>query len=238
MTNNHPTRIYAIGDLHLPGGSDKPMHVFGPHWEGHFDKIAADWTNRVNDNDIVLIPGDISWAMQMQDAVPDLEAIGGLPGKKIIIRGNHDYWWGSISRLRSNLPVGMYAIQNDAVVLDDMVFCGSRGWMLPNDETDHENRKIYQRELLRMELSLQHARRLLPVGRLVVMIHYPPTDAIGSDSPMSILFEKYQVCDVVYGHLHGASNANAFVGSIHGVRYHPVSCDGLDFQLYQLPNMA
>jgi len=235
MTISNRTQIFAIGDLHLPGGSDKPMHVFGTQWEGHFDKIAADWRLRVEPQDVVLIPGDISWAMQMQDALPDLQAIGALPGKKVLIRGNHDYWWGSISRLRAILPEGMYALQNDALMIGDVVFCGSRGWLQPNDEADAENRKIYQREIVRMELSLQHARKLCPDGPLVVMTHYPPADAAGNPSAMTALFDAYGAKDVVYGHLHGVANATAFAGMIQGVRYHPVSCDGLDFKLYQLP---
>lgn len=236
MTISNCAHIFAIGDLHLPGGSDKPMQVFGTHWEGHFDKIAMDWRLRVAPQDIVLIPGDISWAMQMRDALPDLQAIGSLPGKKVLIRGNHDYWWGSISRLRDSLPAGMHALQNDALMLDDVVFCGSRGWLQPNEETDGENRKIYQRELVRMELSLQHARRLSQTGRLVALTHYPPADAAGNPSDMTALFEAYGASDVVYGHLHGPANANAYMGTLHGVRYHPVSCDGLDFRLYQLPD--
>ena len=120
--------IFAIGDLHLPGGADKPMNVFGAHWEGHFDRIRADWLAKVHEDDAVLIPGDISWAMQAEDARADLEEIGRLPGKKILLRGNHDYWWCGISRLRDMLPAGMYAVQNDAMLLGDL--SGAFGMML------------------------------------------------------------------------------------------------------------
>ena len=109
--------IFAIGDLHLPGGDDKSMAVFGPQWENHWEKIAADWQERVHQQDIVLIPGDISWAMHLEDALPDLQMIGAMPGRKVILRGNHDYWWGAITRVRESLPDGMFALQNDAVVL-------------------------------------------------------------------------------------------------------------------------
>ena len=229
-------RIFAIGDLHLPGGSDKPMHIFGTQWEGHFDKISQDWEARVGDDDIVLIPGDISWAMHMEDALGDLQAIGVLPGKKIIIRGNHDYWWGSISKLRSVLPPNMFAIQNDALILSGYVFSGSRGWMQTIDKDDEENQKIYQRELLRMELSLNCAKRLRSDERMIVLIHYPPTDAAGNSNPMTALFEKYGAEDVFYGHLHGLANQFAFDGIVGNVAYHPVSCDGLNFKLYELPS--
>lgn len=98
--------LFAIGDLHLPGGEEKPMDIFGDHWENHFAHIAADWRARVKDGDVVLIPGDISWAMQLERAVPDLQKIGALPGRKVLIKGNHDYWWNSVSKLRRVLPEG------------------------------------------------------------------------------------------------------------------------------------
>ena len=228
-------RIFAIGDLHLPGGSDKPMDVFGAHWEGHFEKISSDWRERVVETDIVLIPGDISWAMHLEAAREDLEAIGRLPGKKILIRGNHDYWWSAISRLRMILPEGMYALQNDALRFDGFVFCGSRGWNQPESEGDLENQRIYRRELTRMELSLQTGRALAREEELlIVLTHYPPSDHAGRATPMTELFERYGAGHVFYGHLHGAANAGAFDGFIGTVRYHPVSCDGLGFRLFEL----
>lgn len=235
MKTTEAPRVFAISDLHLPGGSNKPMHIFGSHWEGHFDKIAQDWAGRVGERDIVLIPGDISWAMQLADATEDLRMIGALPGRKILTRGNHDYWWAAISRLREQLPDGMYALQNDALLLDDIVFCGSRGWMQPQGEQDEENRRIYQRELMRMRLSLETARRRSPEGRLIALCHYPPTDAAGRVSPMTELFDAHGASDVVYGHLHGQALQSAFEGTVGSVRYHCVSCDYLDFKLRLLP---
>ena len=229
-------RLFAIGDLHLPGGLDKPMNVFGVHWDDHFERISADWLERVRHQDIVLIPGDISWAMHLQAALEDLDAIGALPGKKILIRGNHDYWWSSISRLRSLLPKGMYALQNDALNLEGFVFCGSRGWMQPEGEVDQENQKIYQRELMRMEMSLQKGRTLIKDAEaLIVLTHYPPTNSTGKDTPMTDLFKRYGVSEVFYGHLHGAAIAHAFEGTLGAARYHPVSCDKLGFKLFELP---
>ena len=226
--------IYAIGDLHLPGGSDKPMDVFGAHWEGHFERICADWRSKVKPEDVVLIPGDISWAMQIEDALPDLRKIGGLPGRKILLRGNHDYWWCGISRLRELLPPGMYAVQNDAMLLEDAAFCGTRGWTLPGSGATAEDEKIYRRELLRMEMSLERAVKL-NARRLVVMCHYPPLGEGGAETPLSQLLERFPVDDVVYGHLHGPSLRGAVTGTFRGVRYHCVSCDGLNFQVYRLP---
>lgn len=227
--------IYAIGDLHLPGGADKPMDIFGGGWERHFERISQDWLARVNENDVVLIPGDISWAMQLESALPDLRAIGSLPGKKILLRGNHDYWWSGISRLRDALPEGMYAIQNDALLLGNTAFCGTRGWTLPGNGTTAEDEKIYCRELQRMEMSLERAM-LLHAERLVVMCHYPPLGEGGAETSLSNLIARYPVDDVVYGHLHGASLRSAINGFAYGMRFHCVSCDGLQFQLYRLPD--
>ena len=227
--------IFAIGDLHLPGGDDKPMQVFGTHWEGHWDKIRADWRGRVTDADIVLIPGDISWAMHMENALPDLLSIGELPGRKILLRGNHDYWWGAITRVRDALPQGMYALQNDALVLDGVAFCGSRGWTCPQSEGS-EDARLYARELIRLRLSLERARQLQPQGRLVALTHFPPLLEGGGETPVSALMTEFGVDDVVYGHLHGGSIHSAFTGTVGGVRYHFTSCDGLGFQLYALPD--
>lgn len=124
-------KIFAISDLHISRTSDKPMEVFGGNWVGYLDKIKADWTKKAAEGDVVLIPGDISWAMDLKEALFDMEEFSALPGEKILVRGNHDYWWKSISRIRESLPPHVYALQNDAVRLGNVVFCGSRGWSVP-----------------------------------------------------------------------------------------------------------
>ncbi len=230
------SQVYAIGDLHLPGSMDKAMDMFGPQWEYHFEKIQADWYDRAREQDIILIPGDISWAMDLEDARGDLMAISRLPGSKIIIRGNHDYWWKGIARVRDALPAGMYALQHDALRIGEYLFAGSRGWERPDSESpEPETDKIYQRELIRLEMSLQRARKLDPKKRLIAMCHYPPTDAQGVETPVTSLMAHYQVSDVVYGHLHGYSCCGAFAGILDGVRYHCVSCDCTGFKLHLLP---
>ena len=123
--------IFALSDLHLPLGIDKPMDIFGGNWEGYTDKIIENWKAKVSADDIVLIAGDISWAMKLDEAKADLEWIDKLPGKKIIIKGNHEYWWKSISAVRELLPASMMAIQNDAIKIDNYVICGTRGWNVP-----------------------------------------------------------------------------------------------------------
>lgn len=230
------SRIYAISDLHLPGSYDKSMDLFGPHWQGHFLKIRHDWLSRVTEKDIVLIPGDISWAMRLEDAISDLMSIAELPGQKIIIKGNHDFWWSSLSRVRSNLPEGFHALQNDALVINDFVFCGSRGWNAPGSaEFSQEAEKIYQRELIRLEISLSAAQKIREGRRLVALCHFPPCSGKGEDSAVTGLMERFEVNDVVYGHLHGASCASGFTGEKNGVRYWFASCDCVGFNLLSLP---
>ena len=228
--------LFAIGDLHLPGGDEKPMNVFGAHWEGHFAHIAQDWRERVTAEDTVLIPGDISWAMQLKNALPDLQAIGELPGQKILLRGNHDYWWSGITQVRSILPEGMRALQNDAMDLGACVVCGSRGWIFPTSATrlKPEDEKIYARELLRMEMSLQAAEKLRRDRPLVMMTHYPPLSDGCRDTAFTALAERYGVNCAVYGHLHGQGVRAAFEGTHNGVRYCLTSCDSLDFKLAQI----
>lgn len=229
-------RLYAIGDLHLPGGDEKPMEVFGDHWEGHFARICQDWRERVTDDDVVLIPGDTSWAMQLSAAVPDLQAIGVLPGRKILIKGNHDYWWGGIGQVRKALPEGMFAIQHDTVDVGAAVICGTRGWAYPTQETllSQEDERIFNREMIRLELALQSAVKAAGERPIVVMLHYPPLYQQDRDTPFTRLLEKYPVHTVVYGHLHGAGIRAGFQGTWNGVRYMLTSCDSLDFSLAEV----
>ena len=231
--------VFAIGDLHLPGGNAKPMDIFGPHWENHFEQIRADWRMRVSESDLVLIPGDISWAMYLQEALEDLKAIAALPGKKVLLRGNHDYWWSAIGRVRTALPKQMYALQNDSLQFDNVLVCGARGWLCPDfGSVAAKDVHIYQRELIRLRLSLDHAVKRMQGAkhmRLIAMLHFPPLTEQVRESEVTRLLEAYPVQDVVYGHLHGAGLAGAFTGLQNGIRYHQVSCDYLRFALHALP---
>ena len=149
-------RIFAISDLHLSINNPKPMDIFGPVWDGYLDTIEKDWVEKVSSEDIVLIPGDISWAMRLAEAEADLNFLCDFPGQKFIIKGNHDYWWGSIGEVRKRLTNNTYAIQNDAAKIGNYIICGSRGWLIPdNGVREPQDEKIYKRELIRMELSLK-----------------------------------------------------------------------------------
>lgn len=222
--------VYAISDPHLSFTEDKPMSVFGAVWENHWDEITADWNKRVQEDDVVLIAGDISWAMYLQDAAKDLALIGALPGTKILIRGNHDYWWSGISKVRAVLPDGTYCLQNDALKIGKYVFAGSRGWSVPETGAAQsaEDAKIFEREIIRMEMSLTAADKLREEGdALIAMIHYPPFNSRYENSPFTELFRRFGVNKVVYGHLHGVESRTKLVRVKHGTEYFLTSCDKL-----------
>ena len=230
-------KVFAVSDLHLPGNQHKPMDIFGDNWAGHLEKIKEDWRGKVCEEDVVLIAGDISWAMLLSDALTDLVKMKGLPGQKIFTRGNHDYWWAGITALRRSAPDESFVfLQNDAVRLDGAVVCGSRGWVCPgcSDFTDADE-KIYRREAERFRLALGCAQKLRREGdKLVCMIHYPPFNAKREDSLFTALFEEFAADVVVYGHLHQNAGAYPFECERGGVRYHLTSCDLLGFRLARI----
>lgn len=220
-------KIYAISDLHLSVNNPKPMDIFGPTWEGYLDKIFADWKAKVSDDDIVLLAGDFSWAMKLEETKADFDMLKDLPGKKIIIRGNHDYWWKSISAVRNVLPVGFYAIQNDALKFGDYIICGTRLWNLPdaNKSLSAEDNKIYKRELIRLEMTLQNAQKMkMGDEKIICMVHYPPYTFKEEDNEVTSLMEKYGVYKVVYGHIHAVCKQNLVLNK-NGITYYLTSCD-------------
>ena len=220
-------RIYAISDLHLSVNNPKPMDIFGPTWEGYLDKIFADWKAKVNDDDIVLLAGDFSWAMKLEETKADFDMLKDLPGKKIIIRGNHDYWWKSISAVRNVLPLGFYAIQNDAIKFGNYIICGTRLWNLPdvNKSLSAEDDKIYKRELIRLEMTLQNAQKMKTGDeKIICMVHYPPYTFKEEDNEVTLLMEKYGVYKVVYGHIHAMCKQNLVLNK-NGITYYLTSCD-------------
>ena len=230
-------KVFAVSDLHLPGGQDKPMDVFGGNWTGHFEKIAADWTEKVSPEDVVLIAGDVSWAMTLEEALPDLAAVARLPGKKVFIRGNHDYWWAGITALRRSAPDGsFYFLQNDCVRFDGLVVCGSRGWLCPGSaEYTDADKKIYEREGERFRLAFEHVRRERREGdRLLCMIHYPPFNGKREPTLFTDAFEKNGADKVVYGHLHAAAGPYPMRTVRAGIEYVLTSCDLLGFRLAQI----
>ncbi|MDD2371317.1 MAG: metallophosphoesterase [Firmicutes bacterium] len=224
--------IFGISDLHLSLTQDKPMDIFGDNWIDHHKKIADNWREVVSDEDLVLIPGDVSWAMKLEDAYFDLEYIAKLPGKKVLIKGNHDLWWSSVSKLRSLNLNNMFFIQNDSFEYENISICGSRGWLIPEDgELSPEDEKIYNRELIRLENSLKSAK----FERKVVLIHHPPIGKDGAISKFIDIMERYGVERCVYGHIHNRFDNRVFIdGKIGNIEYNLLSCDYLNFSLLKL----
>lgn len=198
-------KVFAISDLHLSTVDPKPMDIFGGDWSNYWQKIQDDWQSKVDDDDLVLISGDISWAMHINDALPDLSAISNLKGKKVLLRGNHDYWWNTIGKVRDALPRNMYAVQNDCIRFENFLICGTRGWTCPDKgELDAQDKKIYLRETERLKLSLTQMQKMRGANDTVIcMMHFPPFNVRREDSEFTKLFIQYGVNCVVYGHLHG-----------------------------------
>lgn len=221
-------KVFAIGDLHLSGGTDKPMDVFGPAWQNHGERIASAWANSVSQEDIVLLPGDFSWAMHLNQVQADMEWLAALPGTKLMIRGNHDYWWNSVTRVRAALPPSMFVLQNDYFTFRDLHVAGTRGWICPGSAVfSGDDQKIYDREVLRLGLSLS---ALPSGGRRIAMLHYPPFNEKRAPSGFTEQLELAGVELVVYGHLHGRSCKGGFEGVLNGVEYKLVSADHIEFK--------
>ena len=221
-------RVFAIADPHLSRAAPKPMDIFGAHWAGHPRVFFERWREVVTPADLVLIPGDISWAMKLEDALLDLQDLADLPGQKVLLRGNHDYWWPSISRLRAALPPGMHALQNDALKFGSVVVAGTRGWICPgSSEFGPEDEKVYQRELQRLTLSLQAARKL-GGETVIVMLHFPPTNLRLEPSGFTELLLAHRPDHLLFGHLHG-EDGRRVIQALGGVAVHFVAADALSF---------
>ncbi len=241
--------IWAIADLHLAFGvPEKHMKIFGPEWENYTEKIETEWYRHVAKNDLVLIPGDISWAMRIEEARLDLEWIDRLPGTKLLLKGNHDYWWSSLSKVKLILPASCHLIQNNSFTWNDVSIGGTRLWDTPAFNFDgyihyqeddkikspiqsdylEETQKVFQRELGRLETSLRSMN--LKAKTRIVMTHYPPISADLKDSEVSRLLEKYRVDICVFGHLHHVKKGIPLFGKHQGIYYYLTACDYLDFK--------
>lgn len=218
--------LFALSDLHLSLGSNKPMDVFGEIWKDHHIKIMNNWNSKIDENDTVLISGDISWALRFQDAVIDLDFVHKLNGKKVLIKGNHDYWWPAISKLNS-LYDDMKFIQNTYTSYGEYAICGTRGWISMDNSEEHDE-KIYNREVLRLKMSLDSAIKD-GFKKFIVMMHYPPITRVNKALEFLEILNKYNVEKVVYGHVHYDSKAICING-IHGGReYICTSADIINF---------
>ncbi len=223
-------KIFALADLHLSFSVDKPMDVFGRRWEDHAEKIEKNWKSVVEEEDLVIISGDVSWGLKLDEAMPDLQWIHHLPGRKIITRGNHDLWWTSVSRM-NRLFESIVFVQNSCVQAGGTAVCGTRGWTLPGSSqewTEHDE-KIFRREQIRLEMALKAAHES-GCSRRILSIHYPPLNRLEMDTEFTGLIERYEVNTVVYGHLHGEeAGKNAFTGMHNGVEYRLTAADQVGF---------
>lgn len=221
-------KIWAISDLHLSFACDKPMDIFGENWENYTQKIQENWQKLVSDEDIVLIAGDISWAMKLEEVGADLEWIDKLNGKKIIIKGNHEYWWSGITAVRNILPSSILAIQNDCIKIDNIIFCGTRGWTLPEHgkQLPAEDEKLYKREVERLKLTLAKMQSMRESGdKVICMMHFPPYNMTKEDSEYTKLLEEYKVDKVVFGHLHGKLVCMDKIFDRNGIKYYFTATD-------------
>lgn len=220
--------IYAIADLHLDYTKEKDMGVFGDNWEDYENRIFKNW-EKIREDDLVLIPGDISWALRLEDAKIDLDRIDRLAGRKILLKGNHDYWWISLNKLSKLGLETIGFLQNNSFVYKNTRICGTRGWISTDEKdfSDHD-RKVFDRELARLELSLQD-KVSESYDETIVIMHYPPFFKDGRPNEFEDIFHKYGVSKVIYGHIHGPRAHYMPEGQIHGVEYFCVSADKLAF---------
>lgn len=220
--------IFAIGDTHLSFGTDKPMDIFGG-WQDYVGRLEKNWRAIVNEDDTVVIPGDISWAMGIEQAEKDFAFIHSLPGKKIILKGNHDYWWTTKKKMDTFLTEkgfdSISILHNNAFRVGDFVICGSRGWFY-DAQTGHDE-KVILREAARLERSIEQAEQL--EGEIIAFLHYPPVMASQKCDEIFEVLKKHKIKRCFYGHLHGESNLYAVTGEVEGVHFSLVSADFLEF---------
>lgn len=224
------TKVFAIGDLHLSGGQNKPMDIFGKQWDDHWIRIKKNWQKNISEKDIVIIPGDISWAMHLKDAKADLQELASLPGRQVFVKGNHDYWWSSYAQVEASLSQKQFALQNNAHKISNFIIAGTRGWICPNSQEFKESdMKIYKREANRLELSLQDAMEKADrKSVLIVAMHYPPYAADKKQTLFTQVLEQYSPKIVVFGHIH-SPNAKAYEKKNKGTKYIMSACDSIDF---------
>lgn len=225
--------LYAIGDLHLCLGAPKPMDVFGGTWTGYMQKLA-DGLSVIGPDDTTVLLGDLSWALDMASATADFAWIDRIPGRKIILKGNHDYWWSTASKFYKfcdeNHFSNQFILNNNHYEYNGWALCGTRGWFFEEDRSGTHDEKVFKRELIRLEASLQAAGNLPKM----VFLHYPPRYKGYECTEILALLKQYDVRQCYYGHLHGASHGLAIEGMWDGIDYKLVAADRLNFQPYRV----
>lgn len=238
--------IYAIGDLHLSFHENKPMDIFGENWKGHEEKIKQDWINKVKETDLVVIPGDFSWSTYLKDTYEDFKYLNSLPGKKLLLKGNHDYWWTTLKSMRNFLKENSFEnidfIFNNAYEFENYIIAGTRGW----SQTEEENEKFLNRETQRLEMSLKQAKEIQEKKlqeeniekEIIVFMHYPPITNTQVEKKEETSFikimKKYNIKKCYYGHLHGTAIKEAVEQEYQEINFKLVSADILDFKLLKI----
>lgn len=233
--------IYTIGDLHLSFHENKPMDIFGEIWQKHEDKIKINWIENVKENDLVVIPGDFSWSTYLKDTYEDFYFLNQLPGKKLLLKGNHDYWWTTVTSMKKFLSENNFNnidfIYNSAYSFENYIIAGTRGW---GQNEEGEDKKLLKRETLRLEMSLNEAKRMNEnnLKEIIVFLHYPPINNMNLQNNETTQFieimNKYNVKKCFYGHLHSTSIKEAVEGQYYGIDFKLVSADSLDFKLLKI----
>lgn len=221
--------LYAIGDLHLCLGAPKPMDIFGGAWTGYMEKLREGMSVITNEDTLVLL-GDLSWALDLESAQADFAWLANIPGRKIILKGNHDYWWCTSKKFCEFCEKYGFGhlnlLNNNHFEYDGWAICGTRGWFFEEERGTQHDEKVFKRELLRLEASLKSAGDLPKI----VFLHYPPRYKGYTCEPILELLERYGVRRCFYGHLHGASHGLAMEGLWDGIEFRLVSADKLDFK--------
>ena len=231
--------IYVIGDLHLSFGVNKPMNIFGDNWENHEEKIKTNWIKTVTDEDTVILPGDFSWAMKLEESIKDFEFLDSLPGKKLLSKGNHDYWWNSLKKMRKFLEYNNFQnidfIYNNSYLVEDKIIVAIRGWI--TNPTSPEDYKILRRENERLILSIKDGIEKYGNDKEIIsFIHYPPfyKQSVPEEIDFIKKLKKYNIKKCFYAHLHGDSHKEAIEGIRDGIQYKLISSDYLNFELYKI----
>lgn len=233
--------IYVIADLHLSFNQDKPMNIFGDNWENHAEKIRNNWINKVKKDDCVILSGDFSWATYLEDTKKDFEFINELPGKKILLKGNHDYWWTTLTSMKNFLEENNFKdidfLYNNSYFIENKIIVGTRGWNILDGE---DNNKMIKRENARLELSIQ--KGIEQYGKekeIIAFLHYPPITVSNinkkEDTEFVKTLKKYNIRKCYYGHLHGTSSyKDAVIQMIDNIEYKLISADYLNFELVEI----
>ncbi len=232
--------IYVIGDLHLSFGQDKPMNIFGENWNDHANKIKNNWIKKVKEDDLVVLPGDFSWPMHLEDAFEDFKYLSKLPGTKLLLKGNHDYWWSTLNKMKNYLNENGFKkidfIYNSAYLYNNKIIVGTRGWSLQDSENSN---KMIHRENERLKLSIEDGIKQFGIDKeIICFMHYPPINSKNIMKNNHLEFfstmKQYNVKRCYYGHLHGKSHMEAINEIVEGIKFQLVSSDYLNFDLIKI----